>query len=250
MSSLDTVLGSLPGAEVTLRTLLRRMHAGGLLEPLVREALAEQLIRQQAQAAGLTADAPALQAAADAFRRRHGLLSAADTHAWLRRQNLSLPDFEARLEQQLVAEKFRDHLTADAVEQAFAAHRAGFERLRLLQVVLPREDAARELLSQVRDDGRELAEAARDHGAAATRVEIFRGQLPSPLGEALAGAPARKVVGPVALPEGFALMLVEEVKPAELDAVTRERIREELFAAWLEARMKAAALDFSLLDAP
>jgi parvulin-like peptidyl-prolyl isomerase len=49
------------------------------------------------------------------------------------------------------------------------------------------------------------------------------------------------LVGPVATPEGFALVVVEERRPAELDAATRQRIQDELFDAWLAGRAGASS---------
>jgi hypothetical protein len=48
--------------------------------------------------------------------------------------------------------------------------------------------------------------------------------------------------GPVATPEGRALVVLEECPPAELDAATRGRIQDELFMGWLADRLKEAAL--------
>src|SRR5205085_80677 len=108
-----------------------------------------------------------------------------------------------------------------------------FERLRVAQVLVGRDDLARELASQVRDEGRGLEEVAREHGPEVVRHRLFRKDLSGPPAEPLASAGAGELVGPVATPEGFALVVVEERRPAELDAATRQRIQDELFDAWL-----------------
>src|SRR5262245_6384839 len=164
MNTLDAVIGSLPDARLTVASLLRRLHAQGRLEPLVREALAAQIVQQQARQVGLTATVEELQAAADSFRRRVGLSSAADTHAWLARQKMSQEEFEAILEQDILAAKFRQHLTAPGVNDHFEKHKSGYDSLTVLQLIVPREDLANELLSQVRDDGRDLADVAGEQG--------------------------------------------------------------------------------------
>src|SRR4051794_12529129 len=98
MSPPDMGIAGLPQTPLTLAGLLRGLHLQGRLGPLVREALAAQLVQEQARQAGLSAAAEELQAAADAFRRRHGLSAAADTHAWLAGRGMSADDFEASLE--------------------------------------------------------------------------------------------------------------------------------------------------------
>src|SRR5262245_61643507 len=170
MSPLDIVIASLAETRLTLGGLLRWLHLQGRLGPLVREALAAQLVGEQARQAGLAVTDEELQAAADDCRRRHGLTAAADTRAWLAARGLSVDDFESSLEQDLLAAKLRQHLTTAGVDGHFTAHQSGFERLRLALVLVPREDLASELASQVREEGRELADVAREQGLRLERV--------------------------------------------------------------------------------
>jgi parvulin-like peptidyl-prolyl isomerase len=246
MSPLDIVIASLAETRLTLGGLLRSFHRQGRLAPLVREALAAQFLQEQARQAGLSATAEELQTAADDFRRRNGLHSAGDAHAWLAGRGLSVDDFEASLEQDLLAAKLRQHLTAAEADGHFAAHRAGFERLRLAQLLLPREDLARELASQVRDEGRDLADVAREHGLQLARGQVFRKDLSDPPAVPLASAGAGALVGPVPTPRGFALVLVEERRPAEPDDATRQHIQDDLFRSWLAARLHEAKIDLPL----
>jgi parvulin-like peptidyl-prolyl isomerase len=243
MSTLDTTIASLPGAELSLGALLKQLHLWGQLRPLVLAALADRLVQEEARRAGLSVPADDLQAAADHFRRRHGLSAAADTHAWLAARGLSADDFAAGLEESLLAARLKQHLTGPQVEGHFAARRAGLEQLRLDLVLVPRDDLARELASQVRDEGRDLEDVAREHGLSVARHRGPRDALVGPLAEALASAKSGELVGPVGTAEGFALVVVEERRPAELDAATRKRIQDELFDSWLADRMKEASLD-------
>jgi parvulin-like peptidyl-prolyl isomerase len=249
MSPLDIVIASLAETQLTLAGLLRSLHRQGRLGPLVREALAAQFLQEQARQAGLSATAEELQAAADDFRRRHGLHTAGDARAWLAARSLSVDDLEASLEQDLLAAKLRQRLTAAEADGHFAAHRDGFERLRLAQLLLPREDLARELASQVREEGRDLADVAREHGLPLTRGQVFRKDLSDPLASPLASAGEGELVGPVGTPRGFALVLVEERRPAELDAATRQLIQDDLFRSWLAARLREARIDLPLGEA-
>jgi PPIC-type PPIASE domain len=247
MTTLDTTIASLPGTRLSLGGLLKRLHAQGRLGLLVREALAEQLVQEQARQAGLSVTAEELQAAADAFRRAHALHTAAATRAWLDGQGLTADDFEAGLEERLLAAKLKQHQTAAQVDDYFSAHRAGLEVLQLAQVLVGRDELARELASQVRDEGRGLEEVAREHGLPVVGHRLFHKDLAGPLAEALASAGTGGLVGPVGTPEGFALVVVEERRPAELDSATRRRIEDELFGAWLAGRMNQATFDPGVL---
>jgi parvulin-like peptidyl-prolyl isomerase len=233
------VIAALGDTRLTLNGLVAWLREQGRLWPLVREALAARYVADQA---GPAPTAEELQAAADDFRRRNALESAADTRAWLARHGMTADDFEATLTRDLLTARLRQRLTADKVDAHFAAHRAGFERLRLARVLAPREDLARELVSQVRDEGRSLDEAAREQGLAVDRAELFRRQLAGPVEAAVGSAGAGDLVGPVATPRGFVLALVESRRPAELDAATRRAIADELFDGWLAEQMAGARL--------
>ena len=107
MSIPDTIVGTLPGSQLSLGGLLKRLHARGRLRSLVLDALTEQLVEDEARRAGLSVTKEELQFAADAYRRRHGLSAAADTHAWLSKQGMSVDDFKANLEHDLLGDKLR-----------------------------------------------------------------------------------------------------------------------------------------------
>jgi hypothetical protein len=158
-------------------------------------------------------------------------------------------DFEAGLEERLLAAKLKHHQTAARADECFAAHRTDFERLRVARVVTDRDDLARELASQIRDEGRDLEGVAREHGLPVARGRLFRRDLPGPLAKALATAQPGELVGPVGAPEGFALLVIEECGPAEMDSATRQRIQDELFGGWLARRMQQATFEPGILRA-
>src|SRR5262249_52301303 len=149
--------------------LLQTLHAQGRLRPLVVEALAGRLVQQQARKAALSVTAEELQAAADAFRRTHGLHTAAATRTWLDGPGLTVDDFETGLEERLQAAKLKHHQTAAKADESFSARRTDFEKLQFVQVLVGRDDLARELASQVQDEGRDLEEVARAHGLPVVR---------------------------------------------------------------------------------
>src|SRR5262249_43039456 len=159
-------------------------------------------VKKEAGQAGMPVRGEALQAAADAFRRAHGLHTASATRAWLDGQGLTVGDFEAGLEERLLAAKLKHHQTAAQADESFSARRTDFERLRVAQVLVGRDDLAGELASQVQDGGCDLEEVARAHGLPVVRHLLFRKDLSGPLAEPLASAGVGEPVGPVATPKG------------------------------------------------
>ncbi len=255
MKDLSWAVASGGGAALSLGDWLAHLKRRGRLVPLLREAALEQFLLERVRLAGLAASPEELQQAADAFRRSHGLTSAEQTQAWLTRQRLSLLDFEDALERDLLIEKLKDHVTRERIPRHFTAHQAAFARARLRLIVVPREDLARELLSQIRDEGRDFAELAREHSLHPSRADggrlapVMRRQLPPAAAQAVFAAREGDVVGPLTAPEGFQLFLVEKLVPAELDAGLAAAIRQELFDAWLAEQLAGARMEFPLLEA-
>jgi len=246
MSTLDTIVATLPGSQLSLAGLLKGLRRQGRLGHLVLEALTEQLVLDEARRAGLSVTQEELQEAANSFRSRRNLITAADTQDWLLARGMSMDDFQANLQHELLTIKLRQHLTAARIEGHFTAHRAGYERFRLAELCLGRDDLANELASQVREDGRDLATVADEHRVRLVRGESFRKDLANPVVAALATAEPGQLIGPVVTPEGFLLVLVEARQLPTLDPDTRQQIEDDLFSAWLAERTRAAKIDLAL----
>jgi parvulin-like peptidyl-prolyl isomerase len=252
MTDLQTIIASAGEVSLSLGDLLGSLHHRGRLRPLALDALTGQIMLDAAVKAGLSVSAAELQSTANGFRQRHGLSSAERTRDWLTQERLSVAEFESALERDLLLDKLKDHLFKDHISSHFDQHRAQYDRLRLRQLTVPREDLARELLSQIHDEGRDFAavvqehRAATDGGSPAVAVLLRRQLLP-----AVAAALPRtvgEVCGPVPTPHGFALVRVEQVEPAQLDAATMAVIRQELFEAWLRQQLDQLAIRYLLLD--
>jgi parvulin-like peptidyl-prolyl isomerase len=249
------VIVSVPGVSLSLADCLAFAKRRGRLLSLLREALLDRLIVERAGSAGLKVADAELQAAADAFRHRQGLTSAAATQASLVRQNLTVEDLERSLEADLLAKKLKDHVTRDHIPEHFAAHKGRYARAQLRQIVVGSEEVARELLAQITDEGRNFAELAREHSAhGPSRATggslglVPRYALPAAAAEAIFAARAGSVVGPIASDQGFHLFLVESLPEPALDDTTAAMVRHELFDAWLRGQLKDMRIDLSWLE--
>lgn len=259
MSTAESIAGDTPAARlgdtvVSLREALRTLHHQGQLVPWLREAVRRTFLLDQARAAGLTVSEDELQSAADRYRQRNGLFSASDTFDWLSRNSLSKTAFEAALEQEVLLEKLKRHVTEPLIAERFASRLDDHDRLGLILLVLPHEELAREILTQVVEEGADLGDLARRHSQHPSRSDggrvgpLFRSRLPGPLGEALAGVPVGTLVGPIKAAEGFYVVRLEELAPGTLDATTRAVLVEELFDEWLQDRLGQAAFSAPILN--
>jgi parvulin-like peptidyl-prolyl isomerase len=246
-------LASLGEVSISVSDLLRRLHQSRRLVPLLREIVAEECLLLRAKEAGLSVVDAELQQAANHFRHRHGLTTADATHRWLAREGLSVDEFETGLERELLIEKFKDHLLTIDGEAYFRDRHAAFARVRLRRMVVATEGLAREILAQVREEGRdfeELATARSTDPAAGDLGEMFRGQLKAAIAEAVFAARPGDVAGPFHTPQGYELYGVGVQRASELDGATSAVVREELFAAWVRDRMAQVRIDPDGLDNP
>lgn len=243
------------GVAVTARHVLHLLHRRGQLRGLALSALAEEIAISAARAAGLSVADADLQHAANRFRQRHGLTTTEQTNRWLAADGLSVEDFEAGIERDLLIDKFKDHLATDRVDGHFAAHRERHARAQLRQIVVASEEIARELLAQVNHEGSDFAELARAHslhdpsrGSGGSLGLVPRYALPEPAAATIFSAKPGAVVGPVATERGFHLFLVEALTEPVLDDVAATVIREELFTAWLQEQLRDVRIDLSGLE--
>jgi parvulin-like peptidyl-prolyl isomerase len=257
MATLSASVGTIAGAPISLVDVLRGLHQRGRLLPLLKEAVAEQVLLNHAAREGLAVSDAELQQAADRFRHRHGLLGAEQTRQWLAREGLTVEDFEADLERDLRLAKLKRHLTEPHVADRFNAEGDRYGRAALRQIVVASEGTARELLAQVTEEGQDFAELARKHSlhgpsrlAGGSLGVVARYALPADVAEAVFAASPGDVVGPLPGLDGFRLILVEELLPPELDDETRAVIRQDLFDAWLKDQLKDVRIDLSWLQSP
>jgi parvulin-like peptidyl-prolyl isomerase len=240
---------------VPVHALLANLHRDRRLLPLLREAVVEQFLLDQAAAAGLTVSTEELQQAADLFRRRHGLISAERTQAWLAQEHWSATNLEDALEHDLLIAKFKEHLFKDRLAAHFEANRSRYDQVVLRAIVVGEEDLAKELLIQLRDEGRDFAGLAGEHSQHASRWQggllgsLRRQQLADAVAAAVFAARPGDVVGPLQTASGFELLLVESFQPAQLDGPTAALIRQQWFDGWLAAKLRETPLTLPLLDA-
>ena len=252
----STIVASVPGTSLSLAEFFQTLGRSGRLKSLLVRALAEKRILEAARRDGLTITDAELQQASDRRRRHLGLIGAAQTTAWLAEEGLTLDDFEAGLERDLLLSRFETRLDQARVAEHFAAHADRYARTRLGQLVVASEGSARELLTQM-EEGQDFADLARTHslhepsGSVGGGLGVVcRADLPSAVADVVFAARPGTVVGPIVTDRGITLFHVEALLPAELDEATTARIRKEMFDAWLREQLAEVRIDLGWLDSP
>jgi len=234
------------GEPVSLRDLIAAAKYAGKTE-FVELAVEAALLRRAARELDIEATAEDLQEAANTFRKARGLYNAQEAQAWLTAHHLSMEEWQAGLEFDVLTRKVREAVTEKKIEPHFAQHLLSFEHVTLSQILVKDEHLARELLAQVAEEDADFHALARRYSTdAATRPAggylgiVRRGELPAAVQAAVFGARPGETAGPFETREGWQIVRVESVRPAVLDEETREEIRRALFAEW-RARVRENA---------
>ncbi len=240
----------LGGVTLSLLDFLRDDHRRGRLLLRLQAAVREVLLIEKARALGLGVAGTELQHAADLFRRRRNLSSAADTHAWLHEGRMTLDDLETVLTDSLLLQKLKDHVGREGVPSRFQQRPADYDRIKIRLIQVAEEDLARELHTQIVDEGASFEAFARSHSTHASRQAgglvgpLFRLQYPALFQPALAQAEPE----PFSDASGSYLLAVQERIPATLDRDTATFIAQEVYEEWLAKTLADAPFSAPLLD--
>jgi hypothetical protein len=110
-----------------------------------------------------------------------------------------------------------DAATPEALAQLLEANRPDWTRVDCRTLVLPDQAAAREAALCVRDDGMALAEVAAQAGVEMREHALYLEDASDELGRALLSARTGELIGPLALGDRYALVLVDAKVDPTLD---------------------------------
>lgn len=252
VSEIDAV--SVGDEQFSLSAVLSVAKYAGHVE-FIQVAVEAALIRRAARELEIVATAAELQEAANSFRSERKLYAAADAQAWLAARHLTMTEWQAGLELDVLTRRVRDRVTEKMIEPHFAQHLLTFEHVTVSHLLVAEENLARELLAQIEEDEADFHALARRFSTdASTRPAggylgtVRRGELTPAAQAAVFGARPGEVVGPFETRTGWRLIKVESLRPAVLDEGTREAIRSTLFVEWLAAQREHTRIQAPLLD--
>jgi len=121
--------------------------------------------------------------------------------------------------------------TPEALRALIASRRLDWVRVVMQGVLAADEDVAREIASCVRVDRRPIDEVAEEAGQRAETLEWWLDEVEGPLRDALAGARAGDVVGPLPFKDHQLVFVVDAKRlPAEDDPAVKARAEQALLA--------------------
>ena len=133
--------------------------------------------------------------------------------------------------EQLFERASRGILTDEAIRAQVEAHRLDWIRLEVRDLGFSEEAAAKEAALCLREDGASLESVAADAHSPVRDGKYYLDEADPEARPLLLSARPDELVGPLAFPDGFHLMLVRgKIMPNEQDSEIRRRAEETLLA--------------------
>lgn len=149
--------------------------------------------------------------------------------------------------------KFADQVTRNKVEKYFAENHTRFDRAHLRHIVVDKDGIARELLSQIVEEGADFADLARQHSLdQRTRAIggdlgiVSRTALPPVVAAAVFTARNGDILGPLKNAGAYLLMKVEDIFLGQLDGPTTATIQQILFREWVAEQVHNGKVEMKL----
>ncbi|EDX76421.1 hypothetical protein MC7420_4677 [Coleofasciculus chthonoplastes PCC 7420] len=212
---------------------------------LVEQIVTRKIITTAASEAGITMETEELQETANQFRFMNKLLSADETWTWLKKQSLSLDDFEEIVYYTAISGKLAAYLFADKVEPYFYEHQLDYASAVIYEVVLDDEDLAMELFYAITTEEMSFYDVAQQYiqtvelrRKGGYRGMVQRQDMKPEISAAVFAATPPQMLKPIMTSQGVHLIFVEEMIQPELDDKTRLEIVSNLFSAWLKQKIE------------
>ncbi len=239
--------------EISLQDIIYHLKISCQIFGLAEAITTQKIIAQTCESAGIKVELEELQQAADAVRLANNLLKAEDTWGWLKKNHLSVDEFEDIAYKNILSNKLAIHLFADKVEPFFYEHKIDYITATIYQVILDDEDLAFELFYALQEGEISFAAIASEYSQdpEIRRAGGYQGikrryELKPDIAAAVFAANPPQIIQPIVTSQGVHLIQVEEITQAELDNGLRNKIIGDLFAAWLKEQLAKVEIITSL----
>lgn len=248
MSTLVRVNGE--AIDVAAAVRAETFQGGEFLSGAIRAAL----IRGYADRNNIRNTDEELQLAVDEFRYSRALESMEAVQQWLREHNQTGLSLQEGIDMMLLNNKVRNSIPDADIRAYFAEHQIEFDKVDLYSIRVASENKAKELLSQIREEGPNFHVVAMEHsededtrrlGGFAGR--LARSQVTGAVEAAVFAAKPGTVIGPVKTEKGWNLFKVVALHKASLEEA-RGLIQITLFDQLIQKMLAEAAIEFPLLD--
>jgi PPIC-type PPIASE domain len=230
---------------ISAQDILQQVKLSCQIPSIVEQIVTRKVVMDAAAEAGIKVEAEELQQAADNIRLISKLKTADETWEWLKKNCLSLDDFEEMVYTNVMSGKLAQHLFADKVEPWFVEHQLDYAGAVIYEVVLDDEDLAMELFYALQEGEMSFPEVAHQYiqdtelrRRGGYRGVVRRNEMKPEISAAVFAAKPPQVLKPIVSAKGVYLIWVEEVLKPQLDEKLRYQIISDLFQIWVKQQVE------------
>lgn len=212
------------------------------------------LLHEEVARAGIQPTDEQLQAAFDRFRERRGLLTAAETHAWLARHGYQLEHLEHYMLDEARVNILKERIAGERIEAVLDQRLSDFDLALFAHLDFDLESDAAAVIDDIRGGRAELFALATERcsalrasnrgGELPFTKSVLRCDLPAGHRQAVFQATAGDTLGPLPLPYGYRVLRLLGVIRAARDDDTRDRAKRVLLDEWLAERRAQARIEW------
>jgi putative peptide maturation system protein len=219
---------------------------------LGRRLVQRSIIESAGPGGSLEVGEAELDEAMQRFRRRRGLFSVEQTHAWLEQHGMTQSQLEDHLASEARGERLRAQIAAASADGPPAAyferHRADFETLRIARVHLTERVDAERLVDRARVEPGSLASLAQQRfagtGDGELRLVAVRAGDVHAAHRALLEASVGDVLDPLPAGDGWDVVQLLARAPARYGPEVEDLIAQRLFDRWLDRETAQARVEW------
>ena len=230
---------------ITEKDLLHQVKLSGQVPGLIEQIITRKIIRDAAGEAGIEIETEELQQAADQLRLINSLHNADDTWKWLKKQALSLDDFEEMIYMNILSGKLAQHLFGDQVEAYFYQNQSDYAGAVIYEVILDDEELAMEHFYELQEGETTFFEIAQEciedlelRRKGGYLGLVKRQEMKAEISAKVFAAAPPEVIKPIVTSKGVHLIRVEEIVKPQLEERLRHLVLSDLFSQWLKKRVE------------
>lgn len=235
----------LQNIKITSEEIIHQLKLSYKLSTVIETITHRQLIAATASEIGIKVEIKELQEATDRFRLTYHLHNQDETIAWLKKNRLSVDDFEELIYVNVLNTKLANHLFADKIEPYFFEHQLEYVGIVMYEVLLDDEDLVVELFYAIQEGEMSFHDVAHKYiqdkdlrRKGGYRGIVNRKDLKPEISAAIFAANPPQLLKPIVTSKGVHLILVEEVIQPKLDNDVWGKIIGDLFGQWLNRQFE------------
>lgn len=237
---MDDCIAASPAPDEIVKFLRKNIQYKAICQQIVHQRIVQKVARDR----GIWVTSQEVQFEADQFRRRYQLEQSADTLAWLADQQITPDDWESGICDRLLTQKLTKTLFDQEVEQYFAKNRLQFDRVSLYQILFSDQQLARDVFHQIKNSEISFYEAAsrydsdgQQHPCCGYAGTFYRWMLNPDIAASVFDQQIGQVIDPIETEQGYHLLRVEQILPAELTPELRQELLNQRFQIWLKSEL-------------